>query len=122
MFYHVTIPAILLTIHELNFPDPLMRCIDDRLTPFYIKSLEYNANIKHYPSDTSKTTVENNFIPYIGNGLFGLEIQEDANIQIKYGRVLSLPVFFHPIVSVSHKSIDNRGATVVDYQNGIVHR
>lgn len=105
-----------------NFTDPLMRCIDDRLTPFYIKSLEYNANIKHYPSDTSKSKVENNFIPYIGNGLFGLEIQEDANIQIKFGRVLSLPVFFHPIVSVSHKSIDNRGATVVDYQNGIVHR
>lgn len=98
-----------------------MRCIDDRLTPFYIKSMEFNANIKHYPSD-SKHSVENNFIPYVGNGFFGLEIQEDANINIKFGRYLSLPVYFHPIVSVSHKNIESRSATVVDYQNGIAHR
>lgn len=73
--------------------------------------------------------------------MFGLEIQSDANIHIKYGRYLSLPVFFHPIVSVTSSTLkrrsidddggggggggssaDNRGATVVDYQNGIVHR
>lgn len=101
--------------------DPLMRCIDDRLTPFYIKSIEFNANIKHYPSD-SKHSLDHNYIPYIGNGLFGLEIQEDAHINIKYGRVLSLPVYFHPIVSISNKNADNRGATVVDYLAGIVHR
>lgn len=136
-----------------------MRCMDDRLTPFYIKSLEYNANIKRYPSggrggsgelsgstgnpsDGHRFLTENNFIPYVGNGMFGLEIHADANIFIKYGRYLSLPIFFHPIVSVvaatkrrddggggggdggggSVAAAHNRGATVVDYQNGIVHR
>lgn len=98
-----------------------MQCIDDRLTPFYIKNIEFNANIKHYPTD-SKHLYRNNFIPYIGNGLFGLEIQEDANIMIKYGRFLSLPVYFHPIVSVSNKLIRSQDATVVDYLTGIVHR
>ncbi len=38
------------------------------------------------------------------------------------GRGLLLPVYFHPIVSLSSKNGDHREATVTEYQTGIVHR
>lgn len=105
-----------------------MQCIDDRLTPFYMKSLEFNANIRHYPGgdpklvSTAATRTNDHYIPYVGNGFFGLEIQQDAHLMIKYGRKLAQPVFFHPLVSVSSKLNGQRGATVTDYLSGIVHR
>lgn len=104
-----------------SFIDPQIKCamcMDDRLTPFYAQNHEFNANIKHNPT----LQFENGFIPYVGNGVFGIEIQEHANIYIKYGRYLSLPVFFHPIVSIADKNTLSKEATVVDYLNGIVNR
>uniref|UniRef100_A0A1B0DHR5 Uncharacterized protein n=1 Tax=Phlebotomus papatasi TaxID=29031 RepID=A0A1B0DHR5_PHLPP len=98
--------------------DPLLHCMDDRLTPFYVPSMEFNANIRHNPAFPH----ERNIIPYVGNGYFGLEIQEDAHLNIKTGRTLTLPVYFHPIVSVSSKNAGNQEATAVDYSSGIVHR
>ncbi|XP_055685349.1 uncharacterized protein KIAA2013 homolog [Lutzomyia longipalpis] len=98
--------------------DPLLHCMDDRLTPFYVPSMEFNANIRHSPPFPH----ERNIIPYVGNGYFGLEIQEDAHLNIKTGRSLSLPVYFHPIVSLSSKNGINQEATAVDYLSGTVHR
>lgn len=108
----------------------MMRCIDDRLTPFYLKSLEFNAHIRHFPGTntgpgSTPTTAHHkgNFIPYVGNGLFGLEIQQDSHFMIKSGRNLGVPVFFHPLVSISNQvGGGQREATVTDYMNGVVHR
>lgn len=105
---------------NILFADPLIRCLDDRLTPFYMKSIEFNANIRHNPVQSARESL---FIPYVGNGFFGVEIQPNANMYIKYGRYLSQPVQFHPIVSVTHRStFQNNEAYVVDYVNGFVHR
>lgn len=92
--------------------------MDDRLTPYYLQTLEFNANIRHIPS----YDYEKKFIPYIGNGYFGLEISSDAHLNIKSGRSLQLPVYFHPLTSVSSSNGIATEATVVEYLNGIVHR
>lgn len=62
--------------------DSLSRCMDDRLTPFYLDNFEFNAHIRSnptYPEDLS-------MLPYIGNGMFSLEISEDAHLNIREGR------------------------------------
>jgi Uncharacterized conserved protein (DUF2152) len=94
--------------------------MDDRLTPFYVQNNDFNANIKHNPI----YQFELNTIPYVGNGIFGLEIQQDAHLSIKEGRALVLPVNFHPIVSLSADNQDggHRESTVVEYSTGLVHR
>lgn len=100
--------------------DPLVRCLDDRLTPFYMKSIEFNANIRHNPVQSPRESL---FVPYVGNGFLGVDITPNAIIYIKYGRYLSQPVLFHPIVSVTHRStFQSNEAYVVDYLNGFVHR
>uniref|UniRef100_A0A2M4BH78 Putative conserved plasma membrane protein n=1 Tax=Anopheles marajoara TaxID=58244 RepID=A0A2M4BH78_9DIPT len=98
--------------------DQTMRCMDDRLTPFYLQNLEYNVNIRHQPP----LEHEHDAIPYVGNGWFGLEVQTDAHLNIFRGRALLQPVHFHPIVSVTSAGQTFREATVVEYLNGIVHR
>lgn len=102
--------------------DHTFRCMDDRLTPFYLQNLEYNVNIRHQPSYEH----EHDAIPYVGNGLFGVEIQADAHLNIFRGRALLQPVNFHPIVSVTGGGTGTgtsaREATVVEYLSGIVHR
>lgn len=117
------------------------RCLDERLAPFLLAQRQFNVNIRRYSgggsaSDSRPTAGEQHqerFVPYVGNGLFGLEIEPDAHIMIKNGRYLSLPVNFHPIVSVVQPSASAAGAdaaasavsqaaTVVDYVSGVVHR
>lgn len=85
-----------------------------------MKSIEFNANIRHNPVQSIR---EDLFVPYVGNGFIGLDITPNANIYIKYGRYLSQPVLFHPIVSVTHRSnFQSNEAYVVDYMSGFVHR
>ncbi|XP_055637924.1 uncharacterized protein KIAA2013 homolog [Toxorhynchites rutilus septentrionalis] len=100
--------------------DHTIRCMDDRLTPFYLQNLEYGVNIRHQPVFPH----EHDAIPYVGNGYFGLEIQEDAHLNIFRGRALQQPVNFHPVVSVATGGglETHRQATVVEYLSGIVHR
>lgn len=104
--------------HRVEIKDPLSRCMDDRLTPFYLQNSEFNANIRHNPS----LPEENSFIPYVGNGYFGIEIQSDAYINIKKGRALGVPIYFHPFVSLSSSNGGFMESTVVEYNNAIVHR
>lgn len=61
-------------------------------------------------------------IPYIGNGIFGLEIAQDAQFNIKEGRAMLLPLPFAPIVSVAKNQESVKEASVVEYLNGLVHR
>ncbi|XP_058058715.1 uncharacterized protein KIAA2013 homolog [Anopheles bellator] len=97
--------------------DQTMRCMDDRLTPFYLQNLEYNVNIRHQ----NPFPHEYDAIPYVGNGWFGLEVEHSAHLNIFRGRALLQPVNFHPIVSVATDNMF-REATVVEYLSGIVHR
>lgn len=85
---------------------------------------EFDANIRHVPPLEPPTTDDDqtDFIPYIGNGIFGLEIQENGHLNVKSGRALTLPLYFRPIVSVSTKMREFKEATVVEYTTGIVHR
>lgn len=71
------------------------------------------------------------FVPYVGNGLFGLVVDANAHLMIKAGRSLALPVNFHPIISVVAPTsaaastllrTAGQSASVVDYRNGVVHR
>ncbi|XP_005175897.1 uncharacterized protein KIAA2013 homolog [Musca domestica] len=98
--------------------DPLMQCMDDRLTPFFLQNFEYDANIRHVPPFAD----ERNIIPYVGNGYIGLEVAHDAPLNIKYGRAMQLPTQFHPVVSVLQTAESGREATVVEYLSGIVWR
>ncbi|XP_061391463.1 uncharacterized protein KIAA2013 homolog [Musca vetustissima] len=98
--------------------DPLMQCMDDRLTPFFLQNFEFDANIRHVPPFEE----ERNIIPYVGNGYIGLEVAHDAPLNIKYGRAMQLPTQFHPIVSVLQTAESGREATVVEYLSGIVWR
>jgi hypothetical protein len=60
--------------------DPLSRCLDDRLTPFYLANYEFDANIRNRPLRDEEKDI---LVPYVGNGIFGLEIQGDSNLNIK---------------------------------------
>lgn len=106
--------------------EPLSRCMDERLTPFYQPALEYDVNIRHQPPFPHELDV----VPFVGNGYFGAEISKDAKMYIKGRRGLQVPLHFHPLVSVreSSESLDvdpgvfGQESTVVEYQTGIVHR
>ncbi|XP_013102948.1 uncharacterized protein KIAA2013 homolog [Stomoxys calcitrans] len=97
--------------------DPLLQCMDDRLTPFFLQNFEFDANIRHVPPFIE----ERNIIPYVGNGYIGLEVAHDAPMNIKYGRAMQLPTQFHPIVSVFQTEA-GREATAVEYLSGISWR
>lgn len=61
-------------------------------------------------------------IIYVGNGIFGIEISQNANINIKEGRALLLYIPFAPIVSVAKNQEPMKEVSVVDYLNGLVTR
>lgn len=93
--------------------------MDERLTPFYGPSLDFDASIRHTPPFPH----EKDIAPLVGNGYFGLEISRDSNMFIKGRRALSIPVYFHPIVTVTSSMVtDSKESTVVEYLNGIVNR
>lgn len=89
-----------------------------RLTPFYTLSHDNDAYI-HYPKNDQP-----GFIPYVGNGYFGLTVERDSHFTIKHGRSLAIDVNFHPVVSVLPKNNkENFEETfVTDYYKGIVKR
>lgn len=61
-------------------------------------------------------------IPYVGNGIFGLEISQDGHLNIKEGRALMLRVPFAPLLSVAKNQEQVKEVVVVDYVNGLVTR
>lgn len=109
--------------------------MDDRLTPYYSRAMDFNAYIVHYTSSDdgqqySYASDQRN-IPYVGNGWFGLEIGENANFFVKYGRYLSQSINYQPIIGLIHRpdmvddlnsQLDAKQAAVVDYLNGVVHK
>ncbi|XP_016916509.1 uncharacterized protein KIAA2013 homolog isoform X2 [Apis cerana] len=94
-------------------------CINERLAAFRFDIGEYNVNILHNPPKEE----EHYYLPYIGNGIFGIPILPEALIYIKRGRALSLPVQWQPLISHPLlKSSFYREATVTHFTNGIVYR
>lgn len=111
---------------EHNVSDSSSSCLDERLAPFLLAESQFNAHIRRYNSAGKLTPVsdkhQSRFVPYVGNGQFGLEVEADAHLWLRNGRHLSLPVNFHPIVTVSPSEVVQQSATVTDYVNGLVHR
>lgn len=97
--------------------DVVERCMEDRLTSFYSDALEYDANIVHSPPHDS----EHAYLPYVGNGMFGIPIKFESSILIRNGRTLSLTVPIRPLVTVSLAGQFSE-ATVVRYLDGVVYR
>lgn len=99
------------------FIDALSQCIDDSLSPRIFTELDYgNVNIFGYEG------VGLDDVPYVGNGIFGLEVTQDANFNIKEGRALLLHLPFAPIVSIAKNQEPVKEVSVVEYLNGIVAR
>ncbi|CAH0713506.1 unnamed protein product, partial [Brenthis ino] len=94
-------------------------CHRNFLNPFQDALYEYDAYLRLETSATI-SSLSHNYVPYVGNGLLGLALEHDSHINIKYGRTLSLPVFYHPLYIV--EDLDMKESTLVDYNNGIVHR
>lgn len=95
------------------------RCINARLASSYFDAAEYNANvIKDLPGPEDRS-----YLPYIGNGVFGIPVTSDASLYIKHGRTLSLRIPWQPIIShqVSEGSF-YREATVTYLTTGIVQK
>lgn len=97
-------------------------CINERLASFYFDSAEYNVNILHNPPKEN----EHPYLPYIGNGVFGVPIFPEGWLYIKYGRALLLPVQWQPLIthpiSKDRDMSLYREATVVHFTNGIVYK
>lgn len=113
--------------------DFISRCMDDCLTPFYPKAFEFNAHIQHITESADHTAIPINQrnIPYIGNGYFGIEIDQNAAFYVKYGRHLSQPIHYQPMVNFRYVddrtvgSIDEphgKQSIVIDYTNGVAHK
>ncbi|XP_033353701.1 uncharacterized protein KIAA2013 homolog isoform X1 [Bombus vosnesenskii] len=94
-------------------------CMNERLAAFHSDIEEYNANILHNPPKEG----EHHYLPYIGNGVFGIPILPEALIYIKRGRALSLPIQWQPLIS--HPLLKTnfyRDATITHFTSGIVYR
>lgn len=79
---------------------------------------EYNSNIVHIP----QTEGDIPYLPYVGNGVFGLSINSDSPIFIRDGRTLSMPVSWYPIISTKSPNNPLYEGIVVSYTTGIAHR
>ena len=64
---------------------------------------------------------EKPYVPWIGNGVFGIETSHGSAIQIRNGRTLSLPLLCEPLVSVTYDGEAWQEAHLVHYFNGIAH-
>ncbi|KAG5683493.1 hypothetical protein PVAND_012770 [Polypedilum vanderplanki] len=101
--------------------DALSVCIDENLTPRIYSELD-KGNLNIYGLEHDKGRRKINDIPYVGNGIFGVEISQDAHFNIKEGRALLLNLPFAPIVSVAKNQENMKEVHVVDYVNGLVTR
>lgn len=93
-------------------------CLNDKVSLFYYDVEEFNAYILHNPPLEG----EKIYKPFVGNGVFGVEIDYESPIYIKHFMTLSYPVFWHPIVNVRYESMVPKEAIVSNFLSGIVYR
>ncbi|XP_068623610.1 uncharacterized protein KIAA2013 homolog [Battus philenor] len=94
-------------------------CQRNFLNPFQEALSDYDAYLRQETA-AILTSSKHNYVPYVGNGFFGIALEHDSHLNIKHGRTLSLPVFYHPLYIVD--DYDMKEASLVDYKKGIVHR
>ncbi|XP_059048192.1 uncharacterized protein KIAA2013 homolog [Achroia grisella] len=94
-------------------------CQRNFLNPFQDALNEYDVYVRQ-ESLATLSTLSYNYVPYAGNGLIGLTLEHDSHLNIKFGRSLSLPVYYHPLYII--EDYDIREYTVTEYKKGIVHR
>lgn len=92
-------------------------CIDDSLSPRIFSELDH-GNLNIFGLDE----IGLQDIPYVGNGIFGLEVAQDAHFNIKEGRAMMLSLPFAPIVSIAKNQETVKEVAVVEYLNGLVSR
>lgn len=92
-------------------------CIDESLTPRFRQEFD-EGNLNVYGHDE----IGLQDIPYVGNGIFGLEVAQDAQLHIREGRALLLTLPFAPIISVAKNQLDVKEISIVEYTNGLVTR
>lgn len=98
--------------------DSASKSLSLRLDRFWQTYQEDDAHIMHIPPRED----EQLYIPYVGNGLLGLSLDQESPIFIRNGRTLSLPVNYRPITLVSVDGAAVKEAIVTEYTAGVVHR
>lgn len=94
-------------------------CQKNFLSPFGNAFTEYDAYLRQ-EANAALSYPSHNYVPYVGNGLVGLALDHDSHLNIKYGRTLSLPVYYHPLYIID--DYEMKEFTVAEYKKGIVHR
>nr|XP_027211803.1 uncharacterized protein KIAA2013 homolog isoform X2 [Penaeus vannamei] len=98
--------------------DSASRSLSLRLDRFWQAVQDHDAHILHVPP----LPEEEPFLPYVGNGLLGVSLDQESPIYIRSGRTLSLPVNYRPITLVSVDGMSVKEAIVTEYTTGTVHR
>ncbi|XP_038214080.1 uncharacterized protein KIAA2013 homolog [Zerene cesonia] len=94
-------------------------CHRNFINPFQDALSQYDAYLR-LESAATLSSLSHNYVPYVGNGLIGMALEHDSYLNIKHGRTLSLPVYYHPLYIID--DYDMKESTLVDYKKGIVHR
>lgn len=93
--------------------------MNEKLAAFYLDTTEYNANILFDPPKEE----QHHYLPYVGNGIFGIPIQRESWLYIKNGRTLSLPVKWQPLFAYEiPETTTYKEATVTHYTKGVVYK
>lgn len=101
-----------------SIADSASRSLSLRLDRYWQAFQEDDAHVLHVPAREE----EKPYIPYVGNGLLGISLDQESPIYIRNGRTLSLPVNYRPITLVSVDGAAVKEAIVTEYTTGVVHR
>ncbi|XP_063219336.1 uncharacterized protein KIAA2013 homolog isoform X2 [Bacillus rossius redtenbacheri] len=99
-------------------PGSAEKCLQDSLAQYRIDEKEFNVNIQHVPLSENQKV----YLPYIGNGLFGLTLNADSSLYIRNGRCLSRPVHWHPNIVTTFKISNSEEAILLHYVTGMAHK
>ncbi|XP_022184479.2 uncharacterized protein KIAA2013 homolog [Nilaparvata lugens] len=94
------------------------RCLNDKLSLFKFDIENFDAYI--HPSTTEED--KKIFHPFVGNGLFGVSVENDSPIYVKTTRTLSWPIYWHPIVNIQYDVMTPKETVLTHYLSGTVWR
>lgn len=94
-------------------------CQKNFMSPFDSALNDYDVYVRQESSATLNS-LNHNYVPYVGNGLLGMALEHDSHLNIKHGRTLSLPLYYHPLYIID--DYEMKEFTVAEYRKGIVHR
>lgn len=83
--------------------------LEKHLIRLQLEANEFNSHIQYSPLKIG----EKSYLPFIGNGLFGIVAEESSPLYIKSLRTLNIPVFWHPIVTVKYDKLLHKSATAL---------